>query len=82
MQKISKINCFLDSELVVKQLNHEYKISAENTQRYFLEVWNLMLDFGEVTFTHILREKNKVAVDHYGKLATDETILEVVSKMK
>ena len=27
-------------------------------------------------------EKNKVAVDHYGKLATDETILEVVSKMK
>lgn len=27
-------------------------------------------------------EKNKVAVDHYGKLATDETILEVVNKMK
>jgi ribonuclease HI len=31
--KESQINCFLDSELVVKQLNHEYKISAENTQR-------------------------------------------------
>lgn len=27
-------------------------------------------------------EKNKVAVDHYGKLATDETILGVVKKMK
>ena len=27
-------------------------------------------------------EKNKVAVDHYGKLATDETILDVVNKMK
>lgn len=59
--KESQINCFLDSELVVKQLNHEYKISAPNTQRYFIEIWNLMLDFGAVNFTHIFREKNKVA---------------------
>ena len=62
-QKAKAINveCNLDSELIVKQLNHEYKITKENTQRYFLETWNLMLDFGTVTFRHVPREQNKIA---------------------
>ncbi len=59
--KESEISCFLDSELVVKQLNHQYKIKEKNTQKNFLQVWNLMLDFGKVSFQHILREKNEVA---------------------
>lgn len=56
-----KINCFLDSELVVKQLNHEYKLKEERIQKFFIEIWNLSLDFGEVTFSHVPREENKVA---------------------
>jgi len=56
-----KLNCFLDSELVVKQLNHEYKLKEKHIQEYFLEIWNLMLDFGAVAFNHIPREKNKIA---------------------
>jgi len=59
--KQSVLECRLDSELIVKQLNHEYKISKENTQAYFIETWNLMLDFGVVTFVHVPREQNKVA---------------------
>jgi ribonuclease HI len=55
------VGCFLDSELVVKQLNHEYKLKEERIQKYFIEIWNLMLDFKAVSFTHILREKNKIA---------------------
>ncbi len=55
------LECRLDSELIVKQLNHIYKISQENTQRYFIEVWNLMLDFDGVKFVHIPREQNRVA---------------------
>lgn len=55
------IECFLDSELVVRQLNHIYKIEHEATQKYFLEVWNTMLDFSGVTFHHIPREQNKKA---------------------
>jgi len=51
----------LDSELVVKQLNHEYKIQEENMQKLFLKIWNLMLDFGAVSFSHIPREENKEA---------------------
>lgn len=59
-KKIS-LQCFLDSELVVKQLNHEYKLKEPRIQQYFLEIWNLMLDFGKISFVHVPREKNKVA---------------------
>ena len=59
--KQSTLECRLDSELIVRQLQHKYKITKENTQRYFLEVWNLMLDFSVVTFTHVPREQNKIA---------------------
>lgn len=65
------VQCYLDSELVVKQLNHKYKIQHETTQKYFLEVWNLMLDFSQVRFEHILREKNKKA-DALANLALDQ----------
>lgn len=56
-----KIECYLDSELVVKQLSHQYKIKEERIQGYFIEIWNLMLDFGGVDFTHVPREKNTIA---------------------
>ena len=62
-QKIKNKNleCYLDSELVVKQLNHKYKIKDEGMQKLFIIVWNLTLDFDSVKFTHIPREKNKLA---------------------
>ena len=56
-----EIECYLDSELVVKQLNHEYKLKDENVQKNFIEIWNLMLDFKNVKIIHVLREKNKIA---------------------
>jgi ribonuclease HI len=59
--KSAHIECRLDSELVVKQLNHEYKLKEKHIQEFFIEIWNLMLEFGSVTFHHIPREKNKVA---------------------
>ena len=52
---------YLDSELLVKQFNHEYKVKEENIQKLFLEVHNLRLDFGKVEFKHILRGKNTEA---------------------
>lgn len=59
--KKAEVFCRLDSELVVKQLNHEYKINHETTQKHFLVVWNLMLDFAEVRFEHVPREENTIA---------------------
>lgn len=59
--KKGDLECYLDSELVVKHLNHQYKIKDEGLQLLFIKVWNLMLDFGSVKFIHIPREKNKLA---------------------
>lgn len=62
-QKIKKgdLECYLDSELVVRHLNHEYKIKDEGLQLLFIKVWNLMLEYNSVKFIHISREKNKLA---------------------
>ncbi len=57
----AKLDFFVDSELLAKQLNGEYKIKEENLQKLFIELWNLKLDFGNVSFTHVLRGKNKEA---------------------
>jgi ribonuclease HI len=59
--KNMEVEIFLDSEFVAKQMKHEYKVKEPDLQKLFLEVWNLMLDFGQVTFNHIPREKNRIA---------------------
>jgi len=69
--KKSEVECFLDSELVVKQLRHEYKLSERHIQELFLRVWNLMLDFNSVKFYHIPRERNSIA-DSLVNKALDE----------
>jgi ribonuclease HI len=50
-----------DSELVVKQLNGDYRLSDPKIQQFFIEIWNLKFDFKSVKFKHIPREKNKEA---------------------
>ncbi len=55
------VECYLDSELVVKHLNHQYKIKNKELQPLFIKVWNLMLDFDSVKFTYIPREENRLA---------------------
>ncbi len=50
-----------DSELLVKQLNHEYKIESETVIPLFIKIWNALMDFKSVKFVHIPREKNKEA---------------------
>lgn len=57
----SLVEFALDSELVVKQLNKEYKLKDKNIQNFFIEIWNLTFDFGGVSFRHIPREENKEA---------------------
>ncbi|MBI2640787.1 MAG: ribonuclease HI family protein [Candidatus Sungbacteria bacterium] len=51
----------MDSELVKKQLNGEYRIEEEKLFPFFIKIWNLRMDFGEVKFHHIPRERNKEA---------------------
>lgn len=67
-----KVEMFLDSELVVRQLNGEYKIKEETLFPQFIRVWNLRIsDVPNVSFTHVEREKNKEA-DALANAAMDE----------
>jgi len=59
--KTSKIELRSDSELLVKQLKGEYKILDSKIQALFLIAWNLKLDFKNVKFKAVSREKNKEA---------------------
>ncbi|MEK7542237.1 MAG: ribonuclease HI family protein, partial [Patescibacteria group bacterium] len=59
--KKSQVQVLADSELLVRQMNGEYKIEHANIQKFFLELWNLKIDFGKVTFQAIPREQNKAA---------------------
>jgi len=59
--KISNLECFLDSELVVKQLNGEYKVKDEKLKILFQRVKKLEEDFDSISFNHVPREKNKLA---------------------
>jgi len=57
----SDIEIRADSELVVKQLNGDYRLTDPKIQQFFIEIWNLKFDFKSVKFKHIPREKNKEA---------------------
>lgn len=57
----SEIEIKSDSELLIKQLNGKYKVLDKKIQGFFLEVWNLKLDFKRVKFSLISRERNKEA---------------------
>ncbi|TSC68496.1 MAG: ribonuclease H, partial [Parcubacteria group bacterium Gr01-1014_66] len=61
-----------DSQLLVRQLNAEYKIEEPRLFPFFIAVWNLKMDFGEVSFRHIPREENREA-DRLVNEALDKT---------
>ncbi|MDP2736257.1 MAG: ribonuclease HI family protein, partial [bacterium] len=56
-----ELEVFLDSELVVKQLNREYRVKDKDLAPLFLSVYNISLGFKKIVFKHIRREKNELA---------------------
>lgn len=53
---------FLDSQLVVEQLNQRYKLKNEGLKPLFWQIRKLMMKLGSrITFVYIPREQNKEA---------------------
>ena len=65
--KLLNVQIFSDSELVVKQINGEYKVKNSRMILLNQKAFSLFSQLEEWSFTHVLREKNKVA----DKLAGD-----------
>lgn len=57
----TEVECLLDSELVTKQMNRQYKVKEPTLQKLFIQAFNLSSGFKKVVFRHIPREKNKEA---------------------
>ena len=53
--------CYLDSELVVKQMQGLYKVREEGLKELATQALKLTAKFVSVKFVHIPREKNKLA---------------------
>ncbi|MFH1537130.1 MAG: ribonuclease HI family protein [Patescibacteria group bacterium] len=56
-----ELDFYLDSKLVVEQLNGNYKVKDTELAKIFIQIFNLKQSFKKVTFTHIPREKNTEA---------------------
>lgn len=70
---VKKIVCYLDSELVVKQLNGEYKVKNARLKKLFDEVLLVRSTFEKISFIHVKRDKNSDA-DALVNLAIDEAL--------
>jgi ribonuclease HI len=58
---IENLECFLDSELVVKQVRGEYKVKNEELKPLVAEVRHIAKNFAAISFDHVRREKNALA---------------------
>lgn len=67
-----------DSELMVKQLNGQYRVKNEGIIPLFETAVDLMRRFNSATITHVLRERNKLA----DKLASEAAICQGQPKLE
>jgi len=65
------VQVFMDSELLVKQMNGEYRVKNEILAEHFKTAKAMLPAFNEICFSHIPREKNSAA-DRLANKAIDE----------
>ena len=56
-----KLNIFSDSELLVKQMNGEYRVKNADLKVWYDKARGLIEDFAKATIQHVYREQNKRA---------------------
>ncbi len=71
---IKEVTCLLDSELVVKQLNGEYKIKSEDIIKLSTLIKDEITFFKTIIFKHIPRSENAMA-DKLVNLILDATMV-------
>jgi ribonuclease HI len=59
--KVKQLACYLDSQLIVKQLNGEYMVKDMVMKELYSKVKVLEKSFEKIKYYHVSREKNKLA---------------------
>lgn len=71
--QITDLQVYLDAKLVVEQMNGQWKVKNANIKPLWERAKTLTAQIQKVRFTHVLREKNKVA---------DKIVNEALDKIK
>lgn len=58
---IAELSVFMDSELIIKQLNGQYKVKKAELIPHYHAVKQLEKNFDIVTYSHVRREYNQIA---------------------
>lgn len=61
IDKDINIKYFLDSELLVKQLNGLYKVKSPNLKNIYYDIKKMVQTIPLIKFIHVYREKNEIA---------------------
>jgi len=67
------LECYMDSQLVCRQLSGEYKVKNRDLRQAVEAISLLLNKFNAVSYYHVLREKNKEA-DALANRAVDERL--------
>ena len=59
--QVEAVDFYCDSQLLIKQMNGEYKVKAPQIKELFLQAKKLTASFNQVGFHHVRREFNKEA---------------------
>jgi ribonuclease HI/probable phosphoglycerate mutase len=70
-RRCKRINIYLDSELLVKQINGAYRVKNENLKMLMKEIRGLLYFFENYSVEHIPRNKNTTA-DRLANKAIDD----------
>lgn len=57
----TSVACYADSELMIKQMKGIYRVKNQDLAVQYFKAKQLASTFPKITFTHVRREKNKVA---------------------
>ena len=68
--KAKELTFYLDSELIVKQMNGQYRVKNKDLLPIYMEIRKYILEFEKVEFNHVRREYNKEA-DALANMAMD-----------
>ncbi len=67
------VDVYMDSLLVVNQINGKFKIKNEALYPIYRDIKDLVTQFDQVTFTHVLRAYNKLA-DEQVNICLDDAL--------
>jgi len=59
--EVERIDIFLDSELLVRQINGIYKVKNKNLLPMWIKAINILKEFDEYRVVHVPREQNREA---------------------